>query len=340
MTTRQPDSRHIAIIVSCLIAALLIVVGMFWIGEARAETQLVWSPTSTNRDVGSWQCASDATAVLTGNNYSSSTILTFGELPATANVFQCRADLAIGAGAGCPAPGNYSQEGMQAKSLARLCQAAPPPPDPLPIGPPRRPFSTYVHVAHDKCWIGTSQQGVNPMWTEAQLFGSSAIVRDDGNGLVSCERLGVTQPGQVVLVRVRTGNSGGFSPWSGYWPIVRFNALNGVALDELRYEIVKPQADRFTFDPGDSGEVPLCLVDGASSGLRALYARNGSTRGVRITPDLAVGPTTQNAGTASPFDRVECDCADVFTYSTAVYARVLGRSDGAYVAGCRHTGRH
>jgi len=118
--------------------AVRVSVALFLISTAvHAETQLVWSPTGTNRDVGSWQCATDGTRVLTGAAYLSSTIVTFGSLAATANVYQCSVDRPLGAGVGCDGPGAgiYDAESMQPKSAARLCVVVPPPPPPPPPPP-------------------------------------------------------------------------------------------------------------------------------------------------------------------------------------------------------------
>lgn len=125
-------ARHTAAVWLCLLLAGVAQV-------ARADVNLVWAPQSAaNRDVGSWQRATDATLVLTGTSYVSSTIVAFGTLAPTDPVYACTADRPVGSGAGCPTQGVYTDERFIPKAQTAVV-TAPPPPPPDPVTPAAGP---------------------------------------------------------------------------------------------------------------------------------------------------------------------------------------------------------
>lgn len=143
-----------------LIALAALFISLAFCKAASAETNLVWSPTGTNRDIGTWQYAAPTTRVLTGTSWGSSTITTFQQVPATGNVFICLADRPVGAGAGCPSPGNYSQEAFRPKSQART------PPAPPPTCPPPQPSQESQLVTCPPPTVGN--------WTQTRTYSCNA----------------------------------------------------------------------------------------------------------------------------------------------------------------------
>jgi hypothetical protein len=194
---------------------------LFWFGFSslvQAETNFVWSPVGQDRNVGSWQCATDSTPVLNGPDFNNSRIINFGLLTQAENVFICFADRPIGAGEGCPAPGNYSQERMAAKSEARLCQVEPPPTIPAPvvtftIQPTEfiRGTETTVNLAWSVqnsplCRLLASPDGLPVSIDEEVPVVSTRTVMANATGIqfsLSCDALPGAPPG-IIEVRYLT----------------------------------------------------------------------------------------------------------------------------------------
>lgn len=103
---------------------------------AMADTNLVWSPSAADRNVGSWQRAGDATPVLSGSTFGTAQVVAFGTLADTAPVYLCTADVPVGQTDGCPVPGNYTQERFAPKSQAARVVVTPPPPPPVAVSGP------------------------------------------------------------------------------------------------------------------------------------------------------------------------------------------------------------
>lgn len=102
-----------------------------------ADMNLVWSPnTVSNRNVGTWQRAGDATLVLSGSSFGTASVVAFGTLADTAPVYLCFADVPVGQTDGCPTPGNYTQERFGTKAQAARIAVTPPPPPPVTFVPP------------------------------------------------------------------------------------------------------------------------------------------------------------------------------------------------------------
>lgn len=80
----------------------------------------------------------------------------------------------------------------------------------------------------------------------------------------------------------------------------------------------------------------LALVNGAETGLRAVFARTSTGSRGRRLGDLKVGPVAQ---TSPPFDRVKCDARDAFAVGSLRYSRVIDPRvpqplQAGYVTGC------
>ena len=78
----------------------------------------------------------------------------------------------------------------------------------------------------------------------------------------------------------------------------------------------------------------LWLVNGAQTGLRALYSRTATlSRGVKVG-DVNVGPVNGD------FARLECDGKDSFLYGGNRYSHLKTATSDGYTTGCYFTGQH
>ena len=114
--------------------------------------------------------------------------------------------------------------------------------------PPSVPYKVTAIVNYDACTFSGLVTGDNPTGVEAQKLGSTAIIQSIPPAIasVTCEQLGVAA-GQAIWVRIRGVNAAGPGPWSGYWPVVRFEpaAVPGESVT-IEYSINKNNADSFT----------------------------------------------------------------------------------------------
>jgi hypothetical protein len=152
----------------------------------------------------------------------------------------------------CSAPNWVAGEWLPAVPPDGVC-AQPPPPTTFP---PRIPAQIQVTTVFDLCEVGMNlYSGTQPIWIEAQKFGSTEIIRGGDNvPRLRCSELGMTEPQQIVLWKFRAVNSAGPSPWTGYWPLLLFSPWDTQEFEadpdyqeNIDYTIRKPRTENFSF---------------------------------------------------------------------------------------------